>query len=100
MLKKDILELCLFYLLEKQDRYGYEILRLLYEQFPDIQESAIYALLRNLCREEYLETYTGDISEGSIRKYYKMTEKGQKKLVDLLEQWHSLKKAMDELGIE
>ena len=51
MLKKDLLELCLLHLLCQGDQYGYELLRLLHGAFPDTQESAIYAILRQLCRE-------------------------------------------------
>ena len=52
MLKKDLLELCLLSLMAQGDQYGYELLRRLHAVFPDVQESAIYAILRGLCREE------------------------------------------------
>lgn len=99
MLKKDILELCLLYLLSDQDQYGYELLRILHEQFPDTQESTVYAILRNLCRDNYLETYTGDISNGPSRKYYHIGKKGGEKLEILLCQWQLLQKSMGRLGL-
>lgn len=99
MLKKDILELCLLHLLAGRDRYGYEILGLLYNHFPSTQESAIYALLRNLCRGGFLQTYTGDSSGGPARKYYRITEDGQTKYHVLLEQWNVLQQTMEQLGI-
>lgn len=99
MLKKDILELCLLHLLAGQDHYGYELLRPIHNQFPDLQESTIYAALRNLCREDYLETYTGNISEGPVRKYYRIVEKGRIKLAALLEEWRALQIAMSNLGV-
>ena len=51
MLKRDLIVLCLLHLLKGADRYGYELMRPLREAFPDTEESAIYALLRQLCRE-------------------------------------------------
>ena len=51
MLKKDLIELSLLYVLSNEDLYGYEILRRIRESFPGTQESGIYALLRGLCRE-------------------------------------------------
>ncbi len=44
MLKRDLLELCLLYLMSQGDQYGYELLRRLHDVFPDVQESAIYAI--------------------------------------------------------
>ena len=59
MLKKDLLELCLLHLMVQGDQYGYELLRQLHGVFPDTQESAIYAILRGLCREGIPERYAG-----------------------------------------
>ena len=51
MLKKDMLELFLLKIISNEDKYGYEIIRLLHTTFPDTQESAIYAQLRGLCQQ-------------------------------------------------
>lgn len=99
MLKKEILELCLLHLISVQDRYGYELLRILHEQFSDTQESTIYAILRNLCREDFLETYAGDVSGGPARKYYRIKEKGKEKLAALLSEWQRLQKSMEKIGL-
>jgi len=77
MLKKDLIELCLLHLLSKGDQYGYELLRRLHAVFPDTQESAIYALLRGLCKDGCSEQYLGAVSDGPARKYYRLTRKGQ-----------------------
>lgn len=101
MLKKDLLELCLLHLMNRGDQYGYELLRQLHTAFPDTQESAIYAILRGLCRENYTERYHGGTgSGGPARKYYRLTEAGQNRLATLLEEWRSLRKALSALGIQ
>jgi len=100
MLKKDVLELCLLHLMAQGDQYGYELLRRLHAVFPDTQESAIYALLRGLCREGCTERYQGETSGGPARKYYRLTEAGQERLTALLEAWRGTRDALSALGIE
>ena len=99
MLKKDLIKLSMLHLLMAGDRYGYEVLSILHDIFPDTQESAIYALLRELCRDGSTESYTGSVSGGPARKYYRMTEKGREVYVELLEQWRSLRESLAGLGI-
>lgn len=99
MLKKDVLALCLLHLLTQGDRYGYDLLRQLRERFPDTQESNLYALLRTLCREGYTQQYQGEVSEGPVRKYYRLTPEGRKRYDELLEDWRKLLAAVTELGV-
>lgn len=80
MLKKDMLELFLLKIISNEDKYGYEIIRLLHTTFPDTQESAIYAQLRGLCQQGCTESYAGQTSGGPTRKYYRLTPLGRKKL--------------------
>lgn len=100
MLKKDLIELCLLHILSSEDLYGYEILRLIHESFPGTQESAIYALLRGLCKEGYTEQYNGATSGGPPRKYYRITSEGTKKRDALLKQWRHLRDTLASLGVD
>lgn len=50
MLKKELIELCLLHLLYIKDAHGYELIHYIYGVIPDIQESTVYALLRNLSK--------------------------------------------------
>lgn len=100
MLKKDLIELCLLHILSCEDLYGYEILRRIHESFPGTQESAIYALLRGLCKEGYTEQYEGKISDGPTRKYYRITDSGKVKRDGLLDEWRHLRDALSALGVE
>ena len=99
MLKKDLIELCLLHLLSQGDQYGYDLLRRLHAAFPDTQESAVYAILRGLCREGCLEHYMGQTSDGPARKYYRLTDHGLAQYGELLKQWRALAAALAELGI-
>lgn len=99
MLKKDLIELGLLHLISQKDQYGYELLHQLHTAFPNTQESAVYALLRGLCREQYTESYLGQTSGGPARKYYRMTEQGREKYTQLLSDWQSMKAALAALGL-
>lgn len=99
MLKKDLVKLALLHLLSQGDRYGYDLLRRLHAVFPDTQESAIYALLRGLCRDGCLEQYQGAASAGPARKYYRLTGAGMGRYGGLLKQWRALRDALAELGL-
>ncbi len=100
MLKKELIELCLLHLLAQGDQYGYELLRRLHRTFPDTQESAVYALLRGLCREGCSEQYLGEVSGGPARKYYRLTPAGRDRLAALLAQWRALRGSLEELGVK
>ena len=100
MLKRDLIVLCLLHLLKGADRYGYELMRPLREAFPDTEESAIYALLRQLCREGYTEQYQGSASGGPVRKYYRLTRDGRGRYDALLRTWRETRDAVAALGIQ
>lgn len=100
MLKKDLIELCLLHLLSQGDQYGYELLRRLHTAFPDTQESAVYALLRGLCRDGYSRQYLGEVSDGPARKYYSLTDEGLARYGALLKRWRALRDALSALGVD
>ncbi len=100
MLKKDMIELCLLHMLSNEDIYGYEILHRINKSFPGTQESAIYALLRGLCKQGCTEQYKGKTSDGPERKYYRITEKGKDKYNISLKEWRNLRDTIAKLGIK
>lgn len=100
MLKKDLIELCLLQLLTMEDQYGYVILNQIHRSFPGTQESAIYALLRGLCKVGCTEQYESHTSDGPTRKYYRITAAGRARHGQLLEEWRRLRDGLTALGIE
>ena len=89
-LKRGILNICILQLLKQEDRYGYDIIKILQGLFPDTDESTIYAILRRLNKGGLTEVYYSEKSLGPQRKYYKIVEKGElylkenKKLIENL----------------
>jgi len=94
--KKGVLELCVLVLLDKQDRYGYELVQKISDQI-EISEGSVYPLLRRLTKEEYFTTYLQESTEGPPRKYYKLTEKGREYLQTLLKEWQQFRDGVDTL---
>jgi PadR family transcriptional regulator PadR len=94
--KKGVLELCVLVLLEKQDRYGYELVQIIADSI-EISEGSVYPLLRRLKNEEYFSTYLQESSEGPPRKYYKITDKGRSHLHGLIAEWNEFSSAVNQL---
>lgn len=86
--KKGVLNLCVLVLLDKQDRYGYELVQKISDQIS-ISEGSVYPLLRRLTKEGYFTTYLQESTEGPPRKYYKLTDAGREYLYEQLHEWKS-----------
>lgn len=94
--KKGALNLCVLVLLDKQDRYGYELVQKISDRIA-ISEGAVYPLLRRLTKEGYFSTYLQESTEGPPRKYYSLTEAGRMYLHEQLEEWRSFTDGVNKL---
>lgn len=94
--KKGVLNLCVLVLLDKQDRYGYELVQKISNQIS-ISEGSVYPLLRRLTKEGYFTTYLQESTEGPPRKYYKLTELGRTYLHEQLNEWKSFTNGVNNL---
>ncbi|MBC5636783.1 PadR family transcriptional regulator [Ornithinibacillus sp. BX22] len=94
--KKGVLELCVLVLLDKQDRYGYELVQKISDQIA-ISEGSVYPLLRRLTKEGYFTTYLKESTEGPSRKYYALTEEGRIYLQELLADWQKFTDGVNQL---
>ncbi|MCM3400097.1 PadR family transcriptional regulator [Oceanobacillus profundus] len=94
--KKGVLELCVLVLLDKKDRYGYELVQKISDQI-DISEGTVYPLLRRLTKEGYFTTYLKESTEGPPRKYYKLTDNGRIYYQELLQEWREFTNGVNQL---
>ncbi|MCU9613427.1 PadR family transcriptional regulator [Caldibacillus lycopersici] len=94
--KKGVLELCVLVLLDKKDRYGYELVQKISNQI-EISEGSVYPLLRRLTKEEYFTTYLKESTEGPSRKYYRLTDKGREYLYELIDEWTEFSNGVNQL---
>ena len=83
---KGVIEMCVLALVAKRDFYGYELVEAISKKI-EISEGTIYPILRRLTLEKYFDTYLKESSEGPPRKYYRMTNNGQKQTEKLLKEW-------------
>ncbi len=73
-LEKDNLEIFVLSFLRRQPSYVYEIIASL-SPILKISESTLYPIVRRLCVQGQLETYSVQ-TNGRTRKYYRITEIG------------------------
>lgn len=96
---KGVLDHCLLALIERQPRYGFEILTSL-EQFGllTVGEGSIYPLLARMADEGLVEVSESRSEEtGRLRKYYAITEAGEDKLTELNEGWRDFDRRVNEI---
>jgi len=85
-LKKGVLEMCVFKLLENRDWYGYELVSEISKSIA-ISEGTIYPLLRRVKNDGYVTTYLKESQSGPPRKYYKLTDEGKNVSKQLTTEW-------------
>lgn len=95
-LKKGALELCVLALLHQQDNYAYEIAARLADAIG-MGEDTIYPLMRRLQTDGLVETYLVESPAGPPRKYYKLSEAGQRSFVSQKTAWSSFSSAVEDI---
>lgn len=98
-LKRGILNICILQLLKTEDRYGYDLIKMIQNYFTDTEESTLYAILRRLNKEGLTDMYYSEISHGPKRKYYRITDKGSEILNEYISSWKEIEKIFSEIEI-
>ncbi len=83
--------LLILYLLKEKDMYGYEIIKdleLRSDSTFKFKEGTLYPVLHKLENEGYVKSYMKKSETGRERKYYMITDKGEKQLIEEKRQWH------------
>lgn len=92
-LKKGLLEVCVLKRLSQGDSYGYQIVKDVSEVI-EISESTLYPILKRLETNKYVEVYSVE-HNGRLRKYFKITDKGNKKIDEFILEWADVMKVYD-----
>lgn len=80
-LLKGILEGCILSVISRGETYGYEILSVLERHgFIGLQEGTLYPVLVRLEKKRAIVCRIGKSPYGPTRKYYSITEEGEKQL--------------------
>ena len=85
------LEGCILKIISLEPTYGYEIvIKLQKFGFINVKEGTIYPLLMRLEKKAYISSEFRSSPLGPSRKYYSLTEDGQKLLSDFAESWKNI----------
>lgn len=84
--KKGVLDLVVLAMLEKKDRYGFELVSMISTRI-DIAERTIYPLLKRFRDDGLVSTYLGESALGPARRYYRLESEGVKALTALRDDW-------------
>jgi len=87
-------------LLLENDKYGYEITKLVFEHSEhqyELKEATMYSSLKRLENDKYITSYWGDETQGSRRRYYHITESGKELYKSNKQNWDFAKLILDKL---
>jgi PadR family transcriptional regulator, regulatory protein PadR len=96
-MRKGVLELCILSIVSREDAYASDIIEKLKEAKLIVVEGTLYPLLTRLKNEGLLSYRWEESTQGPPRKYYKITEAGQKSLDDMVMDWKELVVAVERL---
>ena len=89
-MKKGLLEVCVLSAIRDNESYGYKIISVL-EPHIKISESTLYPILKRLESGGAVTTRTEEFN-GRLRKYFKITPTGHKKIAEFISDMEEFKK--------
>ena len=87
-LKRGLLDVCVLAAIKDEDSYGYKIIKDL-KPYIELSESTLYTILKRLEAANMLTVRTAEHG-GRLRKYYRITDAGLKRIADFKEEWKEI----------
>ena len=87
-LKRGLLDVCVLAAISGEDSYGYRIIKDM-KPYIELSESTLYTILKRLESANMLTVRTAEHG-GRLRKYYRITPTGQKRLADFKQDWKEI----------
>ena len=87
-LMRGLLDVCVLAAIKHEDSYGYKIINDM-KPYVELSESTLYPILRRLEAAQLLSVHSAE-HNGRLRKYYHITEQGQKRLEDFKAEWNEI----------
>ena len=87
-LKKGLLDVCVLVSIKNEDSYGYKIIKDL-TPYLELSESTLYTILKRLELSGLLTVYSIEHG-GRLRKYYRITEAGLKRIKEFKSEWKEI----------
>lgn len=96
-MRKGLLEYCILSIISRGEAYASDILETLKKAQLLVVEGTIYPLLTRMKNEGLLSYRWQESTEGPPRKYYSLTEDGEKLLEQLDAEWQSIYQAIHQI---
>lgn len=87
-LRRGLLEVCVLSTIREDESYGYLIIKEM-KPFVEISESTLYPILRRLESAKLLTVRTAE-HNGRLRKYYRVTGEGIKRIETFKKEWEEM----------
>ena len=87
-IKRGLLDVCVLAAIKNADSYGYQIIKDL-KPYIALSESTLYTILKRLETAEMLTVKTTE-HNGRLRKYYRITESGLKRIDAFKKEWKEI----------
>ena len=87
-LKRGLLDVCVLRAIKNDDSYGYKIIKDV-KPYVELSESTLYTILKRLELANMLTVRTAEHS-GRLRKYYRITPLGIKRIEEFCEEWQEV----------
>ena len=87
-LKRGLLDVCVLAAIKDEDSYGYKIIKDM-KPYIELSESTLYTILKRLEGAHMLTVRTAE-HDGRLRKYYRITGEGLKRIEDFKEEWKEI----------
>ena len=87
-LKRGLLDVSVLAAIKNEDSYGYKIIKDL-KPYVELSESTLYTILKRLEAAQLLTVRTAEHG-GRLRKYYRITDAGRKRIEDFQEDWQQI----------
>jgi PadR family transcriptional regulator PadR len=95
---KGVLEGCVLEVISRKPTYGYDITQQLRKLgFTDVVEGTVYTILVRLERNELVSIEKKPSEVGPPRKFYSLTESGQRELEIFWDKWSFVASKINEL---
>lgn len=87
-LKRGLLDVCVLAAIKNEESYGYKIIKDV-EPYIKLSESTLYTILKRLEEAEMLTVRSAEHG-GRLRKYYRITALGARRISDFKKEWNEM----------
>ena len=87
-LKRGLLDVCVLAAIRNEDSYGYKIIKDM-KPYLELSESTLYTILKRLETAKMLTVRSAE-HEGRLRKYYRITPAGVRRIEEFKEDWKEI----------